>query len=53
VRGLTGAQVVSSVDSSPEILTQVQEHIIPIVTFTLEHKMLGMHFVARMIHALC
>jgi hypothetical protein len=29
------------VDSSPEILAQVQEHIIPIVTFTLEKKILG------------
>jgi hypothetical protein len=40
-RQLSWRQVVSSVDSSTEILLQVQEYIIPIVTFTLENKMLG------------
>jgi hypothetical protein len=34
-------QVVSAVESSPEILTQVQDVIIPIVQFTLENKLLG------------
>ena len=35
-------QIVSSIDSSPEILAQVQEVIIPIIRFTLENKALGM-----------
>lgn len=35
------SQVVSSIDNSPEILAQVQEVIIPIIVFTLEHKLLG------------
>jgi hypothetical protein len=34
-------QVASSVESSPEILKQVQEVIIPVVIFTLENKLLG------------
>ncbi|KAF7314790.1 Importin N-terminal domain-containing protein [Mycena kentingensis (nom. inval.)] len=34
--------VVSAVDSSPEILAQVQEVIIPVVVFTLEHKVLDL-----------
>lgn len=34
--------VVSSVDSSPEILAQVQENIVPIIVFTLEKKMLDL-----------
>jgi importin-7 len=34
-------QIVSSIDSSPEILAQVQEVIIPIIRFTLENKALG------------
>jgi hypothetical protein len=34
-------QVVSSVDSSPEILTQLQEIIIPIIVFSLENRLLG------------
>ncbi|KAI0772164.1 ARM repeat-containing protein [Irpex lacteus] len=34
--------VVSSVDSSPEILAQVQEIIIPIITLTLEGKLLDL-----------
>lgn len=34
-------QVVASVDSSPEILAQVQEIIIPIIVLTLENKLLG------------
>ena len=34
-------QVVTSVESSPEILLQVQETIIPIILFTLEHKIIG------------
>ncbi|KAF8625982.1 hypothetical protein AX17_006706 [Amanita inopinata Kibby_2008] len=32
--------VVSSIDSSPEILAQVQEVVLPIIVFTLEHKLL-------------
>ncbi|KII90665.1 hypothetical protein PLICRDRAFT_52383 [Plicaturopsis crispa FD-325 SS-3] len=34
--------IVSSIDSAPEILAQVQEVIIPIVIFTLEHKILDL-----------
>jgi importin-7 len=34
-------KVVSSVDSSPEILAQVQEIIIPVIVLTLENKLLG------------
>lgn len=33
--------MVSSIDSSPEILSQVQEVIIPIIRFTLENKLIG------------
>lgn len=39
--GLTEEQIISSVDSSPEILAQIQEIIIPIVVQTLESKFLG------------
>lgn len=35
------AQVINSIESAPEILAQVQEIVIPIVTFTLENKFLG------------
>jgi hypothetical protein len=38
-------QVVSSVESSPDILAQVQEIIVPIIQFTLENKLLGTFFV--------
>lgn len=31
----------SSVDSNKEILRQVQEVVIPIIRFTLEHKLIG------------
>ena len=31
----------SSIEGSPEILAQVQEVIIPIIVFTLEHTLLG------------
>ncbi|EIN12803.1 ARM repeat-containing protein [Punctularia strigosozonata HHB-11173 SS5] len=34
--------VISSIDSSPEILAQVQEAVIPIVVFTLENKFLDL-----------
>ena len=34
-------QIISSIDSS-EILTQIQEIIIPIVIFTFENRLLGM-----------
>lgn len=34
-------QVIASIESSPEILAQVQEVIIPVIQFTLEHKLLG------------
>jgi hypothetical protein len=37
-------QIVSSVDSSPEILAQVQEIIIPIIVFSLENRLLGALF---------
>ena len=33
--------VVASVDSSPEILAQVQEVVVPIIVLTLENKVLG------------
>jgi hypothetical protein len=39
---LTILQIVSSIDSSPEILAQVQDVIIPIIQETLEKKVLGM-----------
>jgi len=38
----TIATIVSSIDSSPEILGQVQEVVIPIIVFTLEHKLLDL-----------
>lgn len=38
------AQVVSCIESSPEILSQVQEVIIPIIRFTLENKLIGALF---------
>lgn len=38
---VTMLQIVSSIDSSPEILAQVQEVIIPIIRDTLEKKVLG------------
>ncbi|ETW81490.1 hypothetical protein HETIRDRAFT_125032 [Heterobasidion irregulare TC 32-1] len=38
----TISTIVSSIDSSPEILAQVQEVIIPIITFTLENKLLDL-----------
>jgi hypothetical protein len=38
---LTILQIISSIDSSPEILAQVQEVIIPIIQETLEKKVLG------------
>ncbi|KAH7915448.1 armadillo-type protein [Hygrophoropsis aurantiaca] len=34
--------IISSIESSPEILSQVQEVIIPIIKFTLEHKLLDL-----------
>ncbi|KAI0040287.1 ARM repeat-containing protein [Auriscalpium vulgare] len=34
--------IIDSVDSSPEILAQVQEVVIPIIAFTLEHKILDL-----------
>jgi hypothetical protein len=41
VLGLTSDQIVSSIESAPEILAQVQEVIIPIIMFSLEHKIIG------------
>ncbi|KAH9980072.1 ARM repeat-containing protein [Lactifluus volemus] len=38
----TLSTIVSSIDSSPEILAQVQEVIIPIIRFTLENKALDL-----------
>lgn len=37
----SSAQIVSSIENSPEILVQVQEVIIPIIMFTFENKLLG------------
>jgi hypothetical protein len=37
-------QIVSSIDSSPEILAQVQEIIIPIIVFSFENRLLGTLF---------
>lgn len=34
--------VIFSVDSSPEILSQVQETIVPILLFTFESRLIGM-----------
>ncbi|KAF9013048.1 armadillo-type protein [Cyathus striatus] len=34
--------IVSSIEGAPEILSQVQEVIIPVITFTLEHKLLDL-----------
>lgn len=42
IRYLNIFQVVSAVDTSPEILAQVQEVIIPIIVFTLEKELMGM-----------
>ncbi|KAF9451856.1 ARM repeat-containing protein [Macrolepiota fuliginosa MF-IS2] len=36
----TISTVVASIETAPEILAQVQEVIIPIITFTLDHKLL-------------
>ncbi len=41
IRAVTILQIVSSIDSSPEILAQVQEVIIPVIRYTLESKVLG------------
>ncbi|KAF5377980.1 hypothetical protein D9615_006718 [Tricholomella constricta] len=38
----TISTIISSVDSSPEILVQIQEVIIPIILFTLENKVLDL-----------
>jgi len=35
-------QIVSAVESAPEILTQVQEVIIPIIRYSFENKIIGM-----------
>jgi importin-7 len=39
------------VESAPDILAQVQEVIIPIVLFSLEHKIIGMlcHLMSRLL----
>lgn len=34
-------KIIASVDSSPEILAQIQEIIIPILVLTLESKLIG------------
>ncbi|KAJ7740236.1 armadillo-type protein [Mycena maculata] len=34
--------IISSIDSAPEILAQVQEVIIPVITFTFKHKILDL-----------
>ncbi|KAF8215061.1 armadillo-type protein [Mycena galopus ATCC 62051] len=34
--------IISAIDSAPEILAQVQEVIIPIISFTLKHKILDL-----------
>ncbi|KAJ6622613.1 armadillo-type protein [Mycena sp. CBHHK59/15] len=38
----TIGSIVTSIDTAPEILTQVQEVIIPIITFTFKHKILDL-----------
>lgn len=35
-------QIISSIDSAPDILNQVQEVVVPVIVFTLENRMLGM-----------
>ncbi len=35
-------QIISSIDSSPEILSQIQEIVIPIIVFTLENRLLDL-----------
>ncbi|KAJ7464732.1 armadillo-type protein [Mycena galericulata] len=38
----TIGSIISSIDSAPEILAQVQEVIIPVITFTFKHKILDL-----------
>jgi hypothetical protein len=38
------SQIIQSVESSPEILAQVQEVMIPVIVFTLQNKILGRLF---------
>lgn len=38
---LLNPQIISSVDTAPEILSQVEEIVTPIIIFTLEHKLIG------------
>ena len=38
----TISTIISSIDSSPEILTQIQEIVIPIIIFTLENRLLDL-----------
>jgi hypothetical protein len=35
--------IISSIDSSPDILSQIQEVVIPIIVFTLENRMLDLY----------
>ncbi|KIM40975.1 hypothetical protein M413DRAFT_445750 [Hebeloma cylindrosporum] len=38
----TISTIISSIDSSPEILSQIQEIVIPIIVFTLENRLLDL-----------
>ncbi|KAF9046357.1 armadillo-type protein [Panaeolus papilionaceus] len=38
----TISTIIASIDSSPEILAQIQEIVIPIITFTLENRLLDL-----------
>lgn len=42
-------KIISSIDSSPEILSQIQEIVVPIIVFTLENRLLGSCFVLLLI----
>jgi len=38
---LIDGQIISSIDSAPDILVEVQEVVIPIIVFTFENRLLG------------
>jgi len=41
LKTLKSIQIITSIDSSPEILSQIQEIVVPIIVFTLENRLLG------------
>ena len=41
-------QIISSVDSAKDILAQVEEAVIPIISLTLEQKMLSMEYLTSL-----